>query len=150
MIKEKSVLMLISDINKIMHDEIRSVTTEMGLTACYRPIIFALTRHDGLTQLELVRQTRFTAPTISLTLQKMEQEEYVIRKPSVDDARKIQVFLTDKGHEYDQQMISTIKDLESRILSKFSKEELDELEVILRKLINTMCEEFGVYKDENI
>lgn len=148
--REKNVLMLISDVNKIFHSRIRTKANENNLASCYQPIIFFLEHNDGLTQLDLVRLTRLKAPTISLTLQKMEQEGYVVRKPSEDDARKINIYLTDKGHEYDRKIISLIEELENQILPKLEISEKEELERVLTKLINIMCQEFGEYNNENI
>ncbi len=148
--KAKNVLMMIGDVNKIFHTEIRRRAEECGLPASYHPIILALSYRDGLTQLDLVRFTRFKAPTISLTLQKMEQENYVIRKASNDDARKIQVFLTEKGHAYEYKILEIIDNLENSVLTRLNDDEKKNLEHILKNLIKIMCEEFGVYSNENI
>lgn len=147
---KKNVLMLIGDVHKLFHRHIRKEAEAISLCECYRPIIFALAHHDGLSQLDLVNFTRYKAPTISLTLQKMEVEGYVERKTSPDDARKTLVYITDKGREYDKQMIEIFKKSENDILSKFTEDELKGLESTLRKLINTMCQEFGEHKNENI
>lgn len=148
--KEKNVLMLIGDVHKLFHRQIKKEAEKNNLCECYRPIIFALSHNDGLSQLDLVNFTRFKAPTVSLTLQKMEAEGYVERKTSSEDARKTLVFITDKGREYDRQMIKIFKKAENDILSKFNDNELKELESTLRKLINTMCHEFEEHRHEDI
>lgn len=147
---KKNVLMLIGDVNKLFHRHIRKEAEAINVCEAYRPIIFALVHHDGLTQLDIVKFTRFKAPTISLTLQKMEAEGYVERKTSPDDARKTLVYITDKGREYDRQMLEIFKKTEKRVLPKFTSEELNELEGTLIKLINVMSQEFGDGKNEDI
>lgn len=147
--KEKNVLMMIGDVHRIFHNKLRNLAEENGLVSSYRPIIFHLSHNDGLSQLDLVKRTRFKAPTISLTLQKMEQEGYVIRKPSLTDARVIQVFLTEKGKEYEKKMMELVEKLEQKILPKLDAKETEKLEIILNKLINIMCTEFGEYNHEN-
>lgn len=148
--KEKNVLMMIGDVHRIFHNKLRNLSEEKGIVSSYRPIIFHLSHDDGLSQLDLVKRTRFKAPTISLTLQKMEQEGLVTRKPSATDARVIQVFLTEKGYEYEKKMIDLVESLEQKILPKLDGSETEELELILKKLINIMCTEFGEYNNENI
>lgn len=148
--KKKTVLMLISETHKLFVNQVRSKADENNLCNCYHPIIFHLIHHDGLTQLDLVRLTRLKAPTISLTLQKMEQEGFVKRVQSQEDARKTLVYLTDKGKLYDAKMIEIIEGLENQILKKLDQSEINELERILHKLIKAMCEEFGEYQNENI
>lgn len=140
---KKNVLMLIGDCNKLFVNQIRKKSEENNLSNCYHPIIFNLIRQDGLTQLEIVKLTRLKAPTISLTLQKMELEQLVIRKQDPKDARQIRVYLTEKGRAYDDDMRVIIKKLETQVLGKFNKDELKTLEGTLTKLINVMSQEFG-------
>ncbi len=140
---KKNVLMLIGDCNKLFVNQIRKKSEENNICKCYHPIIFNLIRKDGLTQLELVKLTRLKAPTISLTLQKMEQEQLVVRKQDPHDARQILVYLTEKGRAYDDEMRVIIKELENQVLNKFSHDELNDLERTLTKLIDVMSQEFG-------
>lgn len=147
--ENKNVLMLTADVHKIFHNHMRSVTEKNNLNNSYRPIIFFLSRNDGLTQLDLVNRTRLKAPTISLTLKKMEQDGLVKRIIDENDARKVCVHLTDKGKLYEEQIKKLLKETEQQVLSKLNKEESVELERILRKLIDIMCQEFGEF-NENI
>jgi len=148
--EKKNVLMLISDVHKLFINKVRTCAEENNLSNCFHPIIFYLIKQDGLTQLDLVRLTRLKAPTISLALQKMEQSGLVYRKTSDKDARKTLVYLTDEGRRYDEKMVEIIKELENKILPKLEKEEINELERTLHKIIKIMCEEFGEYQNENI
>ena len=113
-------------------------------------IVFFLAHNDGITQLDLVKFTRLKAPTISLTLQKMELEGLVERRTSEDDARKTLVYLTEKGYEYDQKMIDLIKNEERKVLPALTIEENEQLEKLLQKLIDKMCKEFYGEQNENI
>lgn len=147
---EKNVLMLIGDAHKLFKSQIRKKAEENNLNNCYLSIIRSLFHHDGLTQLELVHLTRLKAPTISLTLQKMELEGYVKRVSSEEDGRKMLVYITDKGINYHHQMQNLIKNLENQILPQLSNEEIKNLERTLSKLIDIICNEFGEFKNENI
>lgn len=145
----KNVLMLISDVQKIFHNHMREESEKNNLNNTYRPVIFFLSRFDGMTQLDLVKRTRLKAPTISLTLRKMEQEGLVKRVIDENDARKVCVYLTEKGYAYDDKIKELIKTTEKQVLSKLEEKENKELERVLRKLINIMCQEFGEF-NENI
>lgn len=145
----KNVLMLISDIQKMFHNHMREESDKIGINNTYRPVIFFLSRFDEMTQLDLVKRTRLKAPTISLTLRKMEQEGLVKRIVDEDDARKVCVSLTEDGKAYDEKIKGLIKKTEKQILSKLDVNENKELERVLRKLINIMCQEFGEF-NENI
>lgn len=138
---KKNVMMLIGDVGKIFKCKIRQIAEKNNLSETYRLIIFYLVHNKNVTQLDLVNFTRHKAPTISLTLQKMEQEGLVERKQSKDDARKTLVELTELGYEYDRKMVEIIKIEENKILSNITDEENKELERILTKLIHSMCQE---------
>ena len=146
--EKKNILMLIADVQKIFHNHMRKVSDENNIVNCYRPIVFFLAHHEGMTQLDLVKRTRLKAPTISLALRKMEQEGLVKRVIDEEDARKVLVYLTDKGHEYDDKMRSLVKEAENQVLSKIDENDKIELERILTKLIDVMCQEFGEYNED--
>lgn len=147
---KKTAFMLINDTHKIFANHMRTIFEQNNLNGCYRPIIFSLVHHDGLTQLEIVQKTHFKAPTISLTLQKMELEGYVLRKQDESDMRQVRVYLTDKGREYDDKMIKLLKESEKLALASLTNEEILTLERILTKLNYKMAQEFGVKFYEDI
>lgn len=144
----KNIFMLICDVQKIFHNHMRKVSDENNIVNCYRPIVFFLSHHDGMTQLDIVKKTRLKAPTISLALRKMEQEGLVERRNDKDDARKVCVYLTDAGYAYDEKMKSLFKNAENQILSKFNEEDKREMERVLLKLLDVMCQEFGEYNED--
>ncbi len=146
--EKKNILMLIADVQKIFHNHMRKVSDENNINSCYRPIVFFLAHHDGMTQLDIVKKTRLKAPTISLALKKMEQEGLVKRVIDENDARKVCVYFTDKGRSYDDKMRLLVKEAENQILSKIDENDKIELERVLNKLIDVMCQEFGEYNED--
>ena len=75
-----NTLMLVNRASKLFRNYMRINTEKEGLNDTYRPIIMILSKEDNLTQLELVKRTHFSAPSICLTLQKMELEGLIERK----------------------------------------------------------------------
>ena len=65
-----------------------------------RRILFTLAHDDGLTQLQLVKLTHLTAPSVSAALVKLENDDLVKRVTDTKDLRQIRVYLTEKGREY--------------------------------------------------
>ena len=147
---KKNAFMLIGDVSKLFKCRIRKKAEENNLSDTYRLIIFYLAKHNAGTQLDLVNFTRCKAPTISLTLQKMEQEGLVERVQSKEDARKTLVYLTEKGFEYDRKMVEIFESESCKLLSMITEEEKEQLERILTKLVNVMCQEKNGDKNENI
>lgn len=145
---QKTIIMKLGDISKKFKDYMRTESDKIGLNCAYRPILFHLIMSDGLTQAEIAEKTLLKAPTISLTLQKMEYEGLVERKTDEVDQRQTRVFCTSKGHEIFNKSHEIANNLENRIIAHLSKEEIVLANDIIDKILNATLEE--VEKNENI
>lgn len=144
-----NTMMLVNRTSKLFRNYMRINTDKEGLNDTYRPIIMILSREDNLTQLELVKRTHFSAPSICLTLQKMELEGLIERKNDEEDKRQTRVHITSKGMEFHNKIISLIHELEKEIFSDISLEEQEAANKTLRKIIQKLME-IGGCGNENI
>lgn len=128
-------MMIINEISKLMGDKIRKEAdnTEV-LKHSARKLLIELAHHDGLTQLDLVKATHLKAPTVSVTLQKMESDGIVTRTSDENDLRITRVFLTEKGREIDRKTIETIKKEEKMVMCGITDEEISTIMPILLKM----------------
>lgn len=134
--------MLIMDMSRIIHDMMRENERTLGIKSGYRSILFHLAKEEkGVTQLSLVNKTRLKAPTISLTLQNMEREGLVERKPNPEDMRETLVMLTPAGKSLDEIMYSSIKSVEERIAVALTEEEQNTLIDLILKMRGDLCGE---------
>lgn len=98
--------------------------------------------NNEVTQKDICSFTSLKAPTISLTLQNMEQDGYICRTKSNKDSRIAFVQLTAKGKEQAEMMKLFFQNTDSQIGSKLSKEEYDTLCLLLDKI-------YGYLKEDN-
>lgn len=130
-------------------DELDGVMTQHGAHL----VMAILSSADGINQLELVRRTHLSAPTVSVILKRMEAEELVTRESDPDDLRSIKVYLTEKGRALDEKNIGNIKKIDALALCDVSDVEIDLLMRLLPKLRdNLLCdksETSGKEKTEN-
>ena len=98
--------------------------------------------NNEVTQKDICSFTSLKAPTISLTLQNMEQDGYICRTKSNKDSRIAFVQLTTKGKEQAEMMKLFFQNTDSQIGSKLSKEEYDTLCLLLDKI-------YGYLKEDN-
>ncbi len=139
--------MLISEISKLFHDKMNHNSETLGFKNGYRQILRHLARKDGIAQVELVRLTHLKAPTISVTLRKMEEEELVRRTTDQIDQRQTHVYLTDKGREMERAFFGKIIETENVLLRDISQEEKDALCAILKKMRHNLLDEMGLPED---
>ncbi len=139
--------MLISEISKLFHDQMNQNSEELGFKNGYRQILRHLARKDGVTQIDLVRATHLKAPTISVTLKKMEEEELVRREVDKKDQRQTHVYMTEKGRTMERAFFGKIIETENVLLRDISAEEKESLCTILKKMRVNLLSEMGLPED---
>ena len=132
--QEKNACMLINEVSKLFHDKMRDTCEKLGFKNGYRQILMFLGRNDGATQVELVRVSHLKAPTISVTLKKMEDEGLVRREQDKNDMRQTHVYLTEKGRALNDTHFEKLKALEAVMFDGLSHEETETMRVSLKKV----------------
>lgn len=133
--------MLINDVSRLIHDEMRNRERELGIKSGYRLLLFHLNKEDGVSQYQLTVKTHLKAPTVSLTLQNMERDGLVERRANRDDLRQTLVYLTPAGRELDQQFRESIDAVDGQISAAVTPEEQEVLMEILYKIRRSFIDE---------
>ncbi len=134
-----NAMMRIHDAAKLYGDRMRRFSEQDGLPSGYRMLIFHLARMaPGVTQLDLVRVTHLKAPTVSVTLQKMERDGLVTRRSNDTDLRETLVYLTDKGKAIDDKIKIMHKEGDAIALGGLSDKEIETLSELLNKVIDNL------------
>jgi DNA-binding MarR family transcriptional regulator len=97
---------------------------------------------------DIARNSHFTAPTVSVTLKKMEDEGLILRKTDKNDTRRTRVFITEKGREWESQLFEKVIDCENILMRGLSEEESDELCRLLKKVRENILSE--IVREEEI
>ncbi len=127
---------LCNDISRLFHARLRREGEMDGVLSQpgARAILSMIAVSDGLCQRELVGATHLRPPTVSVILQKMEEEGMVERRSDPDDRRVIRVYLTDYGKEVDAQTIARIRKNDDHALSGLSQDEIATLMSLLGRV----------------
>lgn len=133
--------MLINDVSRLFDGRVRRETERAGFPQGYRRIVFHLFHSDGLTQNELTKLTHMKAPSISVQLQKMENEKLITRVSDEKDMRKSYIYLTEKGRECEKFFISKCKETEEVMFRDFSEEELKIMKDYLKRITENLLDD---------
>lgn len=133
--------MLFNDISRLFDGRVRRETERAGFPQGYRRIVFHLSHNESLTLNELVKLTHMKAPSISVQLQKMDQEKLITRKADENDLRKSYISLTEKGRECEKLFISKCKETEQVMFENFSEDEMEILKGYLKRITNNLIED---------
>lgn len=134
-----NAMMRIHDAAKLYQDRMRRYSEHDGLPSSYRMLIFHLAHmKPGVTQLELVKATHLKAPTVSVTLQKMERDGLVSRRDNENDLRETLVYLTEKGKAIDDKIKVIHAEGDTAALAGLSDEEIITLQNLLNRVIDNL------------
>jgi DNA-binding MarR family transcriptional regulator len=93
---------------------------------------------DGITINEIVDRAMMQQSALSRALMNMEKEEYIRRVPRRDDARYVEVFLTDKGRALFTSLNVVVRRRQKRLLKGFSRQEVAAAFALIRRLSRNM------------
>jgi MarR family transcriptional regulator for hemolysin len=129
---------MIGEIARLVHAQIRREGDRLGIKLGFRHILYQLTHNRGCTQQELVRLTKLSAPTVSVTLSQMELLGLIHRRVDKKDMRLVHVELTDKGFAMSEDLKNIVKKIEETAVSGFTDEEIESLTGNLRRIRNNL------------
>lgn len=138
--KPSNIPMLIHRISRTFRYSMDEECRHLGISTGMRQVLFTLSHlNEGetVTQRELASLCSVTAPTMSVTLSKMEAEGLIVREKDTADGRRIYVTLTEKGSEADKALFSRLVKKEEAMISLLSEEERIFTEGVLRKILET-------------
>lgn len=109
------------------------------ITHGYTYFLMELYKRDGQTQTELQQAVGgIEHPTVVRTLDRMQRDGLIERRPSATDRRAFLIFLTDKGRATQKNVLDSAQALNQRMLSSFSKEEQIQFQSLLCRLIENL------------
>lgn len=117
---------------------LNSQMEKIGMRYSYRFILAQLVENESLTQLELSEMSGLKAPTISITLRKMEREGIVFREKKGSDKREMHVSITEKGRKLYSKVVASIKRAERSVLKGIDKRELKAMRATIEKMLKNI------------
>lgn len=124
----------INDVSKIFNDELNEKCAGIGITPATRRILFYLSPDKPVNQLYIVNKTRLKAPTISVSLGRLEKKDIIKRQICDIDMRNVDVYLSEKGKEIDDQIKAFSDDIDAKMMKGITQEEIDSCLNVLEKL----------------
>jgi MarR family transcriptional regulator for hemolysin len=118
--------------------EVDRKVRELGVSAGYLPVLFALADGKALTQTSLANVAAIEQPTMAATLTRMERDGLVQRRPDPDDGRSSLISLTSAAQKKVRAVEAAVSKVNERALSGLPDKErvafMGALEAIVRSL----------------
>ena len=106
-------------------------TSPHGVSAGQWRFLRVLWQEDGLTQRELSRRVGMREPTTVIALKSLERSGFVTRQKSVEDRRKVHVFLTPEAHALEATLLPAVAEVNAMALAGLTDAEV----AVLRKAL---------------
>jgi len=109
-----------------------------GINVSRWRILAVLAMGDGITINEIVDRAMMQQSALSRVLMNMEKEDYVRRALRRDDARYVEVFLTERGRALFNSLNVVVRRRQQRLIRGFSPQELRLAFAMLRRMSRNM------------
>lgn len=140
--KEIPVLGLIGMVSHSAINTAKVMYREFDLNRSQASVLFTLHQRESMSQKELAEQLNVTAPSITSSIQKMEREGYIARKPDEKDQRVMRLTLTEKGRSCIKSVRNVTERMDEILLGGMSLEE----KLLFRRLMLHVSENLENYE----
>ena len=129
---------LLSHVIRLQMVTVHKRMEEQGFCRSQPGIIHVLSKHDGMTQVELATKLNVTPATISAMLKRMERDQMIERRRSQEDQRVTHVYLTEYGKQQSDVVEKIFFFFFQKGFGNFTDEELKQAKNIFQKLIDNL------------
>lgn len=117
-----------------MYRDFSNELSTLGLTQKQCATLWLVQANPGASQADLAAILSMDRATMMAIIDRLEEAEFVVRKRSVSDRRRQELYLTPGGQKAVTKTRAAIARHEERFTSKFTRAELDALLAALMKL----------------
>ena len=125
---------MIGELSKAAHKYFQSEFKSLSIGHAQIATIMYVSRHEGVSQYELAKYLHLDKSSITSQIRLMEQNGYIQRTPAENDARVMQISLTDKTKEILPQLKAVFADWTETLLDGFGDAEQEELFQYLKRM----------------
>lgn len=101
-------------------------------------LLILLSEQDGMTHSELAQKMRISPAAVTKVIKRMEQLQYVLRKPDPDDERVSRVYLQESGTALITELRSSLFEFDEILFSDFSEDDLQNFQELLNRILNNL------------
>ena len=134
-------------ISKLLTQNMNNSITSLDLTSSQARVLgylcYQTQRQEKTYPRDIERHFRFTHPTVSGLLQRLEAKGYLSSEPSTEDRRRKQILVTKRALEANQQVLDQLAASERRLVSDMSHAEIIQLQSFLDRMIQNLSASNG-------
>ena len=125
---------LIGDVSRMLRTVYDRRVEPLGLTRSQWRVLAMISRIEGCTQTALAGEIEIEKPTLGKLIDRLEQKQWVERRPDQNDARIKRLFLTKRAGPLLNEMFVLADDVLDAAISGLNGEEAEHLNKALLKI----------------
>ncbi len=134
---ESAELQLLSLFNRLRRVALgRNPVHESGVTGPQLTVLDRIAAWPGCGVQEIADDLGLTAPTVSVTVRRLEEAGLLMRRPDPADGRAVQLFLEPRGEILQQQAVAFRLEKMRRLLAGLTPDERETLLAMLQRAIS--------------
>lgn len=114
----------------------KEVRDQIGVSATQIAALLYLERHNGCFLVDLSRELFQNKSAITTLVERMEKNKLVIKRPSPNDGRATQIFLTERGKSLASKALPYILTADQELIQDISPQDLNIIVHFLDNLIH--------------
>ena len=99
------------------------------------PLLLYLWEMEGLSQKQLARRVQIEEPTTTRTLDRMERDGLVHRVRDETDRRRVNVYLTERGHQLRDELVPYAQEVNALATHGLSGQDKTKINSLLHYMI---------------
>ena len=135
---EKSVIDQLGWAARLLSRELETMLAPIGLNPAYLPVLLTLSAGGARTPKSLSLEASVEQPTMTATIQRMERDGLVTRKPNPDDGRSALIALTDLGYKRIGDIERVLAALNELLLEQFTTAERQQFMALLGRVVSVL------------
>lgn len=131
-------LPLMLHLSRASHLVTQKMESQIKTSSSQIRVLFEALNPEGVSQSFLGKRHNVDPASITRTVQAMERDELVTRKPDASDNRFMRVYITQKGRDLIETIPSRLFQFEQELVEGFTESEIIQLHTLLDKIEQRM------------
>ena len=128
----------IAHLNRLYDRRMQEALGDLGVAPGQFAPLVMLFEQDGLTQAELCRRINVEQPTMANTLDRMERDGLIKRKPDPEDKRRATIHLTPRTNDMRTRVMDQARQVAAQAVKALSASEQDQLFGLIARLSDNL------------
>lgn len=135
------LVFITNNVAKEIAENFNERLTVLGTTRVQWIALYYIGKEGTISQSELGERMGIKASSVARLIDRMEREEYVVRKRNKDDKRRVDLYLTDKGKEVRERLLPEGEKMSQLVSKDISSEEMHIFKDVLNKMSLNLIKE---------